>query len=155
MAANPEPANLALEIRAIEFIIDHDGANEVECERLRSPESRIEKNLRRCMFRRTTERRVLTDTQQPQDGISESFLCSESPFAHFPKPVPPVQPSMSHEVGSRSCYRRHNTPSRMEEKVLYSRPQTERVMRSSSTCPTRKQTGGPQGGSGETRKPKR
>jgi RIO-like serine/threonine protein kinase len=43
MVIDPEPADLALEMRAVKFILDYDGAKKAEYERLRRAESRVER----------------------------------------------------------------------------------------------------------------
>lgn len=53
--ANPGPADLALEMRAVKFMLDYDGAKEAEYERLRRAESRAGKNFRRSWLRRAAE----------------------------------------------------------------------------------------------------
>lgn len=55
MIVNPEPADLALEMRAVKFMLDYDGAKEVEYERLRRAKARTGKNSRRSWLRRAAE----------------------------------------------------------------------------------------------------
>lgn len=102
---NPEPADLALEMRAVKFMLDYDGAKEVEYERLRRAESRVEKNLRRSTLGRKAKGKKFADRVEPdelpsQDEIDVSvFHCSQAPFAYPTTLVPSVQPPMPHEVG--------------------------------------------------------
>ena len=92
MVIDPEPADLALEMRVVKFILDYEGAKGAEYERLRRAESRAEKNLWRSKPRRTAKGKELADEVEPneppsQDEIDVSILQhSRSPFAHFPGP---------------------------------------------------------------------
>jgi len=110
MVIDPEPADLALEMRVVRFILDYDGAKKAEYDRLRRAESRVERNLRKSRLRRKTKNTELADEvglDEPpsQDEIEVSApRHSRSRFAHCPTSVPPVQPSMPHEVGFRRCF---------------------------------------------------
>lgn len=55
MVVDPVPADLALEIRAVKFMLDYDGAKELEYERLRRAESQEGKDFRRSWIRRAAE----------------------------------------------------------------------------------------------------
>jgi len=107
MVIDPEPADLALEMRVVRFILDYDGAKKAEYDRLRRAESRVERNFCKSRFRRKTKNtepagEVGPDEPPSQDEIDVSApRGSRSPFAHCPISVPPVQPSMPHEVGFR------------------------------------------------------
>lgn len=81
MVVNPEPADLVLEMRAVKFMLDYDGAKEVEYERLRRAESRTGKNYRRSWLRRAAENlgfgsEVDNDEQPSQDEIDVGVLYS-------------------------------------------------------------------------------
>lgn len=105
MAIDPEPADLALEMRAVKFILDYDGAKKAEYERLRRAESRMEKNVWRSGLRRAAKSKELADGVEPdeppsQDEIDVSNLyCTRSTFTHSMILVPPFQPSLPHQVG--------------------------------------------------------
>lgn len=125
MVVNPEPADLALEMRAVKFALDYNGAKEIEYERLRRAESRVEKNLWRSRLRRTAESQKLAegvefDEPPSQDEIDVGIqpANSPSPFTHFQNPVPPVQPPMPREMGFRVRYRGHSSLFRMEGEAL-------------------------------------
>lgn len=61
MVIDPEPADLALEMRVVRFILDYDGAKKAEYDRLRRAESRVERNLCKFRLRRKTENTGLAD----------------------------------------------------------------------------------------------
>ena len=141
MVANPEPADLALEMRAVKFTLNYDGAKKIEYGRLRRAESRIEKNLWRSRLRRTAESQELAEEVEPdeppsQDEIAVSFSlpCSPCPFTYFKKPVSSVQRSMPREVGLRIRYRRYNPLFRVEREAFrsprrYAKPAVARSRR--------------------------
>lgn len=74
MVIDPEPADLALEMRVVKFILDYDGAKGVEYERLRRAESRMEKNLWRSKFRRTAKDKELADEAEPNEPPSQDEI---------------------------------------------------------------------------------
>ena len=74
MVVNPEPADLALEMRVVKFILDHDDAKETEYERLRRAESRVEKNLWRSRLRRAAESQELTEEVTPDEPPSQDEI---------------------------------------------------------------------------------
>ena len=76
-------------MRTVNFMLDYDGAKEIERERLRNPESRVGESPRICRIRRIPESQELADAQQPQDGIDVSAplardLRSLTPQNQFP-----------------------------------------------------------------------
>jgi hypothetical protein len=96
MVIDPEPADLALEMRAVKFILDYDGAKKAEYERLHRAESRVERNLWKSRLRRKIKSKKLADEVEPDEPPSQDEIdvsaprYSRSPFAHFPTSVPPV-----------------------------------------------------------------
>ena len=74
MVIDPEPADLALEMRVVKFILDYDGAKGAEYERLRRAESRMEKNLWRSKFRRTAKDKELADEVEPNEPPSQDEI---------------------------------------------------------------------------------
>jgi hypothetical protein len=98
MVVGPEPADLALEMRAVKFMLDYDGAKEAEYERLRKAETRMGKNSRRSWLLRAAEGLGLGseaehDGQPPRDEID---VCvpdsSRIPPSLFMVSVPPLRP---------------------------------------------------------------
>lgn len=120
MVVDAEPADLALEMRAIKFMLDYDGAKELEYKKLRRAEARTGETFRRSWLRQTAERLGLAsgaecDGSPSRDEI-EVCIYHYAQFlpTYFPTSVPPLPPSMPHEVGFRSRHRRHDTLPRME-----------------------------------------
>ena len=96
MVIDSEPADLALEMRVVKFILDYDGAKKAEYERLRRADSRVERNLRKSRLRRKIKNKEPDDEVEPDEPPSQEEIdvsaphFSWSPFTHFPTPVPPV-----------------------------------------------------------------
>ena len=95
MAVNPEPADLALEMRAIKFMLDYDGAKEAEYRRLRRAESQTGKNFQRSWLRRTAEslgfgHETDHDDQPSEDGIDVSvpILLNVCLLTSWPQSLP-------------------------------------------------------------------
>lgn len=68
MVVDPDPADLALEARAVKFMLDYDGAKELEYERLRRAESQEGKDFRRSWLRRAAENLGLSN-EAGYDGL--------------------------------------------------------------------------------------
>lgn len=79
MVVDPEPADLVLEMRVVRFMLDYDGAKEVEYERLRKAESRVEKNLWRSRLRRAAESQELAGEVAPDDPPSQDEVAVSVP----------------------------------------------------------------------------
>ena len=79
MVINPEPADLALEMRVVKFALDYDGAKEIECERLRRAESRTERNLWRSRLRRTAKSQQLAEEVEPDEPPSQDEIIVSVP----------------------------------------------------------------------------
>ena len=105
MVTNAEPVDLALEMRAIKFTLDYDGAKKTEYGRLQRVESRVKRNLRRSRLRQRAKDKGLTDEVEPDELPSQEEIDVSAPYylwspsSDFPTSVPPVQPSISQEVG--------------------------------------------------------
>lgn len=80
MVINPEPADLALEMRVVKFALDYDGAKEIEYERLRRAESRTERNLWRSRLRRTAKSQQLAEEVEPDEPPSQDEIIVNVPF---------------------------------------------------------------------------
>jgi hypothetical protein len=99
MVVDPEPADLVLEMRAVKFMLDYDGAKEAEYRRLRRAESQMGKTFRRSWLRRTAEslgfgNQTDHDRQPPQDEIDVCVppffsisICSLPGLSSFPSTV--------------------------------------------------------------------
>lgn len=74
MVIDSEPADLALEMRAVKFILDYDGAKETEYKRLRRAESRVKKNLRRSRLRHAPKNKELADEVEPDEPPSQDEI---------------------------------------------------------------------------------
>ena len=102
---NAEPADFVLEMRAIKFTLDYNGAKKTEYERLRRAESRVERNRRRSRLRRKAKDKELTNEVEPDEPPSQEEIHVSVPyyswslFTNLPTPVPPFQPLISQEVG--------------------------------------------------------
>jgi len=79
MVVNSEPADLVLEMRVVEFILDYDRAKETEYERLRRAELRVEKNLWRSRLRRAAESQELTEEVSPDEPPSHDEIAVSVP----------------------------------------------------------------------------
>lgn len=119
---DPEPADLALEMRAVKFMLDYKCAKRTEYDRLRRAELRVEKNLRKSRLRRkfkSVAHKVGPDEPPSRDEIDVSApRYSPLPFTDFMASVPSVQSSKPHEVGFRDHLRGHDSLLRMERKAI-------------------------------------
>jgi len=89
MVVDPDPADLALEMRVVKFMLDYDGAKETEYERLRKAESRVKRNLWRSRFRRAAKSQELADELEPDQPPSQDEIDVSVP------PSPPAIPVRS------------------------------------------------------------
>ena len=81
MVIDPEPVDLALEMRVVKFILDYDGAKKAEYERLRRAESRVERNLRKSRLRRKIKNKELAEEVEPDEPPSQDEIdVSASPL---------------------------------------------------------------------------
>ena len=80
MVIDSEPADLALEMRVVKFILDYDGAKKAEYERLRRAESRVERNLRKSRLRRKIKNKELDDEVEPDEPPSQEEIDVSAPI---------------------------------------------------------------------------
>lgn len=80
MVVNAEPADLALEMRAIKFSLDYNGAKKTEYKRLRRAESRAERNRRRSRLRRKAKDKGLTNEVEPDEPPSQDEIDVSAPI---------------------------------------------------------------------------
>jgi len=80
---NAEPADLALEMRIVKFVLDYGGAKEAEYERLRKAELRVEKSLRRSRLRRTAKSKGLAVEVEHDQPPSQDEINASAPLFFF------------------------------------------------------------------------
>ena len=105
MVVDAKPADLALEMRIVKFMLDYNGAKEAEYEKLRRAESRAGKDARRSWLHRAAETLGLTSGEEygVPPSLNEIDVClllhSYCPTINSPTTVPSLRPSMPYEVG--------------------------------------------------------
>jgi len=100
MVVNSEPADLALEMRAVKFILNYEDAKETEYERLHRAELRVEKNLWRSRLRRGAESQELGEEVSPDEPPSQDEIAVSVPPAHRLRSLTPETSSPRFVVGA-------------------------------------------------------